>query len=281
MRELAALRLGQAHDLRKELPSRRADGGVSHDVGGVQPLHGAAQQVLQARGIHARGAYGNGCVVDSSQGKCRPDARVLLAKAVGGVHHVVPARERRERASARQALGIVEIVLAVEVVRLVHVGNAVRGAEGLNQEGVVGPASARNLQEADAALAQELSSVQGSPDGRVVEHELNALSHGKGLAGRAYAPLVRAGHAGLLPVRTLKEAPVGALDHVCAAHARGLGDHAGKRAGVKVVVRLHDAHPLAASHGNAAVTGGAVALVGLVHHNDALVAGGVCVCDGR
>ncbi len=175
-------------------------------------------------------------------------------------------------------------MLAVEVQRFVHVSDAApRAAKRLDQEGVVGPAGARRLHEADALPLKEAAAINACPDGGVVEQQLNAVADCERLRRRLHAVNVGAGGPRL--GRALaKEAPIRAahdVDFLAGFGRDGFraGDHLLERRGVEVVVRLHDGDPSPLGRRDAAVHGGAVALVGLVHDDDARVAGGVGARD--
>ena len=175
-------------------------------------------------------------------------------------------------------------MLTVEVERLVHVRDPLaRAAKGPDEEGVVGPAGARNLLKTDAAPPKEAAAINACPDGGVVEQQLDAVSDRERLRRRLHAMEIRAGRARLGPVLAEK-APVRAAHDIdlAARLARdrlGAGDHLLERGEVQIVVGFHDGDPLALGRGDPAVHGRPVSLVGLVHHDYARVACGVGARD--
>ena len=284
MAPVAPPRGGKPHDLavqalspRAYRPAREHDGRLetSHRVL-YEPAHGLVSQ--------ARPLGGDEGVVDAAHREGLEHPRVLLARALRRVHHVVPALERGEGGAAREGLGLHEVALPVVVDALVGVGDALRAAERLHEEGVVRPARPGHLNKADALLLEVGAPVEGRPDRGVVQQQLNAVAHGKRLAARADAPAVRAAHADGLRARGRagEDAPVGPLRHVHAprpATTLRTGEKRLDAVWLERVVRLDDGDPGAARHVQASVAGRPVALVGLVHDDVARVGGGVGAHD--
>ena len=107
---------------------------------------------------------GEPAVVDAALGLRREHAPVRDAQALDDILHVVPALNWQQGVTARGGDELLLCVLAIVVVGAVHIGYAVRLAERLYQEGVVGPGGARVLTEADVLLVQELLAVERGPD---------------------------------------------------------------------------------------------------------------------
>ena len=96
------------------------------------------------------------------------DALVGHAEFLEDIHHVVPALERQKRAALRERLGLFRRLLAIAVVLLIGIEDAVGLTERLDEERVVRPARAGNLAEANALVKQILLAIDRRPDGWVV-----------------------------------------------------------------------------------------------------------------
>ena len=165
---LVDLRLGQIQKLRVQTLAVGAHAAILQHQRAVQTRHRANSQLAGLRVCRRRAQRDRG-VVDAAKGQGLQHATVNDAKVKSGVHHLVPAREGDKRASRRQVLGVVEVVLSVVVERQVDVGDCRGCTQGLDHEGVVGPAGAGDLDHGDAAGAQKIGAIDGRPDGRVVQ----------------------------------------------------------------------------------------------------------------
>ena len=210
------------------------------------------------------------------------DALVGHAEFLEDIHHVVPALERQKRAALCERLGLFRRLLAIAVVFLVGVEDAVGLAKRLDEERVVCPACAGNLTEANALVNQVLLAIDCRPDGRVMAQQMRRVLNGERLDGRVDASVVAAVHLALLGRVGQPDAPITRLHDV-----DRLGVHACEREQVGIhaafdpVVGFEDGNPLAVRLVEPAVAGGAVALVVLVDHHDTLVARGMGAHNGE
>ena len=84
--------------------------------------------------------------------------------------------------------------LAITIVSAVEIRYRAGLAERFDEKRVVGPAGTGNLEEPYAEFREKLPSIQGRPDGRVMNQQVVdiPLGNGEGLALRANPPLVAA-----------------------------------------------------------------------------------------
>lgn len=208
------------------------------------------------------------------------DALVGHAELLEDVHHVIPALERQKRAALCERFGLLRRLLAIAVVLLVGVKDAIGLAERLDEERVVRPARAGDLAEANALVKQVLLAIDCRPDGRVMAQQMRRVLNGERLDGRVDASVVAAVHLALLGRVGQPDAPITRLYDVdrLGVHARER-EQVGIHAALDPVVGFEDGNPLAVRLVEPAVTGGAVALVVLVDHHDAFVARGMGAHD--
>lgn len=210
------------------------------------------------------------------------DALIGHAELLKDIHHVVPSLERQKRAALRERLGLFRRLLAIAVVLLIGIEDAVGLAERLDEEWVVRPARAGDLAEANALVKQILLAIDRRPDGRVVAQQMCRVLNGERLDGRVDAPVIAAVHLALLGCVGQPDAPITRLHDVdrLGVHARER-EQVGIHAALDPVVGFEDGNPLAVRLVEPAVAGGAVALVVLVDHHDTLVARGVGAHNGE
>ena len=221
-------------------------------------------------------------VIDPSLAVGAQDALIGDAEALDDGEHVLPAVEGAHDSLDRLVVERRALeVGAVVVVGLVEIDDGLGLAHGLDEEGVVGPAGARVLGEADALLVEEAPAVDRRPDGGVLRDELGLLAHRDRTRGGLDLALHSGGErrlaVGVVPVADI--GPGGLHD------VEGLGEgvrereHVGVHAGVNPIVGLDDGDPVALGHAQAHVAALAVAAVGLVDHDDARVGHGVGADD--
>ena len=193
------------------------------------------------------------------------DGGVGHVEALEHVHHVVPAFEGQQRAALRERLRFLGRFLAVAVVGVVQIDDAVGLAERLHEEGVVCPACTGNLLEADAALLKELTPIDGRPDGGMVAQQMSGVLDGEWLRGRVDAVLVAAVQLALLRRVGQPDAPIGRLDDVDGLFELvGESQHVLVHARLQPIIGLHDGYISAVRLVKPTVAAGAVALVSLV-----------------
>ena len=147
-------------------------------------------------------------------------------------------------------------------------------AECLDEERVVRPTGARVRNKANAALVQEVATVDGAPDAGVLFHHDGQVGQGHGTRGVGQA--VRQ-HALLLVLR-VRSVPIVHIDPRTLynihgdVHQRGTAEHALVHDRIDPVVRLDNRNPCAMGHLQAAITRGAVALVRLIDNDHTRIA---------
>ena len=134
-------------------------------------------------------------------------------------------------------------------------------------------------------LVQERLAVDGRPDGRVVAQQMRCVGDGERLLGGMDTVFVAAVQLALLLGIGHPDAPVGRLHDVkwraLFSVLRGEGKHVGIHAQLNPVVGLDNGNPGAGRLGQAAVAGGAVALVLFIDNLNALVLRGVALHGGK
>ena len=252
-------------------------GGVHHPKDALLALHD--QRVVLAVVVLGAVRVGEAAVV-----VCREHLGVRDAQALDHVEHGDPAVERAGNEVGRLVVTRAAWqVNAVVVVALVEVDDGLRLAHGLDEEGVVRPACAGVLDEADALLVDEVRAIDRRPDGGVRRDEHRTVGYRERLLARDHprGELTGAGAGARRVVPTRDLGPRTLHDVHLPLERGGEVQHVLVHRQLEVVVRLDDRDPLARGHLQAAVAAGAVSAVLLVHGPHARVAGGVLVDHGR
>ena len=278
--ELVDVRAFQAAEVGEQALAARGDFGVGKHQVGVHTLEHVGRRLAHALAVESDDFQDARQIREPATVVCAQDALVGHAELLEDIHHVVPALERQKRAALCERFGLLRRLLAIAVVFLVGVEDAVGLAKRLDEERVVCPARAGNLTEANALVNQILLAIDRRPDGWVVAQQMRRVLNGKRLDGRVDASVVAAVHLALLGRVGQPDAPITRLHDVdrLGVHARER-EQVGIHAALDPVVGFEDGNPLAVRLVEPAVAGGAVALVVLVDHHDALVARGMGAHD--
>lgn len=142
------------------------------------------------------------------------DALVGDAQAIQDIHHVIPAFQGKERVAERKRLRLLGSFFPIAVKGLVKVGNGFSLAKRLHQKGVVGPAGTGDFLKADAVFPEEVGSINGRPDGRMMGQQVRGVADSERLRGWMDAVAVAAVQLFLLRSVGQPDAPIGRLDDV-------------------------------------------------------------------
>ena len=278
--ELVDVRAFQAAKIGEQALAARGDFGVGKHQVGVHALEHMGRRLAHTLAVEPDDFQDAREIREAAAVVRAQDALVGHAELLEDIHHVVPALERQKRAALCERFGLLRRLLAIAVVFLVGVEDAVGLAKRLDEERVVRPARAGNLAEANALVNQVLLAIDRRPDGWVVAQQMRRVLNGERLDRRIDASVVAAVHLALLGRVGQPDAPITRLHDVnrLGVHAREC-EQVGIHAALDPVVGFEDGNPLAVRLVEPAVAGGAVALVLLVDHHDALVARGVGAHD--
>lgn len=278
--ELVDVRAFQAAKIGEQALAARGDFGIGKHQVGVHALEHMGRRLAHALAVEPDDFQDAREIREAATVVRAQDALVGYAELLEDIHHVVPALERQKCAALCERFGLLRRLLAIAVVFLVGVEDAVGLAKRLDEERVVRPARAGNLAEANALVNQVLLAVDRRPDGRMVAQKVRRVLNGERLDRRVDAPVVAAVHLALLGRVGQPDAPITRLHDVnrLGVHARER-EQVGIHAALDPVVGLQDGNPLAVRLVEPAVAGGAVALVVLVDYHDALVARGMGAHD--
>lgn len=280
--ELVDVRAFQAAKIGEQALAARGDFGVGKHQVGVHALEHVGRCLAHALAVEPNNFQDTRKVREAATVVRAQDALVGYAEFLEDIHHVVPALERQKHAALRERLGLFRRLLAIAVVLLIGIEDAVGLTERLDEEWVVSPARAGNLTEANALVNQVLLAIDRRPDGRVMAEQMCRVLNGERLDGRVDAPVIAAVHLALLGRVGQPDAPITRLHDVdrLGVHARER-EQVGIHAAFDPVVGFEDGNPLAVRLVEPAVAGGAVALVVLVDHHDTLVARGMGAHNGE